>query len=171
YLEISIGGNVKGRLVFKLCDVHTPNTSANFRALCKGGGVSGAGYKGSIIHSVAKGFGCHGGDYVNNDGTGGLCAAGHKVLPDESFAKSHSGRGVLSMANQGWPHSNGSQFFITFGAATHLNDKSVAFGDLIDGAQVLREIEEVATENTCIAGWVRNGRPCASSEVRISDCG
>ena len=41
---------------------------------------------------------------------------------------SHSRRGVLSMANGGYRHSQNSQFFITFGAATHLDRKHVVFG-------------------------------------------
>ena len=56
----------------------------------------------------------------------------------------HDGRGVLSMANSG-PHTNGSQFFITYKSARHLDGKHTVFGRLVGGVDVLAEMERVPT--------------------------
>jgi cyclophilin family peptidyl-prolyl cis-trans isomerase len=47
--------------------------------------------------------------------------------------------GLLAMANRG-PDTNGSQFFITFAAATQLNGGYTIFGEVIEGKEVLPKI-------------------------------
>lgn len=50
------------------------------------------------------------------------------------------------MANSG-PNTNGSQFFITFSHAPHLDGKHVVFGRVESGMNVLRLMEKVATDD------------------------
>jgi peptidyl-prolyl cis-trans isomerase A (cyclophilin A) len=52
--------------------------------------------------------------------------------------------GTLAMANTGRPTSNGSQFFITEDAPTHLNDRHTIFG-LCKETDLVKKIEAVPT--------------------------
>lgn len=99
-----------------------------------------------------------GGDITKGNGTGGVSIYGTK-FSDENLKLTHYKRGLLSMANAG-PDSNGSQFFITFAPAPWLNGNHCVFGELIEGDQVLKEIE---------AAGSRDGTPKA--EIKITDCG
>lgn len=53
--------------------------------------------------------------------------------------------------------SNGSQFYITFAPAPHLDGKSTVFGHVLEGMDVLDEIEKI--------GGDAKGKP--RQEVRI----
>lgn len=73
----------------------------------------------------------------------------------------HSGRGVLSMANSG-PGTNGSQFFIMYKSAAHLNYKHSVFGRVVGGLDVLSLMEKVPTDEEdrplqVRLGWVLLG--------------
>lgn len=57
----------------------------------------------------------------------------------------HNARGIVSMANKG-PATNGSQFFITFAAAPHLDGKNTVFGKVLEGWEVLDDLEKLAVD-------------------------
>ncbi|XP_008575645.1 PREDICTED: peptidyl-prolyl cis-trans isomerase-like 6 isoform X1 [Galeopterus variegatus] len=150
FLDISIDISPIGRLVFELyCDA-CPKTCKNFQVLCTGkAGYSQSGiklhYKGSIFHRIVRNGWIQGGDIVAGKGDNGESIYG-PTFEDENFSIPHNKRGVLGMVNKG-RHSNGSQFYITLQATPYLDRKYVAFGQLIEGTEVLKQLELVSTKN------------------------
>ncbi|KAK4824341.1 hypothetical protein QYF61_013676 [Mycteria americana] len=150
YLEIAIEEQPVGRLLFELFSDACPRTCENFRALCAGGATSSRDgreltYKNSLFHRLVKNGWIQGGDIITGKGDEGESIYG-PTFEDESFSVRHKGRGVLGMANKG-RHSNGSQFYITLQPAPYLDKKYVAFGQLIEGTEVLQRLEAVPTYN------------------------
>ncbi|XP_077409087.1 putative inactive peptidyl-prolyl cis-trans isomerase-like 6 isoform X1 [Vanacampus margaritifer] len=164
YMDIEIGGEPVGRLLFELFSDVCPKTSWNFEALCTGErGQSTGGYplcyKGSLFHRVVPNGWVQGGDITpERKGNGGESIYG-ATFDDESFALSHNKRGTLGMANKG-PHSNGSQFYITLQQTRWMDLTYVAFGQVVEGVDVLKRIEESP---------ITNQRP--EKECTVVNCG
>ncbi|KAK6171495.1 hypothetical protein SNE40_019672 [Patella caerulea] len=164
YLDVSIGDEPVGRLTIELFTDVVPKTCSNFKSLCigdKGTCIetdSKLCYQNTLFHRIVPNGWVQGGDVYHSRGNGGESVFG-TVFEDENFAIPFVNRGIVGMANKG-RHSNGSQFFITLQPAPWMNTKYVAFGQVIEGTETLKRIEEQETMNE---------RPV--KEVKITESG
>lgn len=120
----------RGDITVELFAKETPNTVNNFVFLARQGF-----YDGTTFHRVIGGFMAQGGDPTGS-GSGG---PGYS-FKDEATPNKH-GVGTLSMANSG-PHTNGSQFFITFAPQAHLDGRHTVFGTVTGGMDVVNSLRE-----------------------------
>ena len=163
FLDVNFNGKTN-RITIELFQDITPITAENFRALCtgeRGFGQSGRplSYKGSIFHRCITDFMIQGGDFTHFNGTGGESIYG-RTFPDENFFLRHT-EGLLSMANSG-PNTNGSQFFIICKKQLPwLDGKHVVFGRVIEGMNIVHQIEHAQTN--------QNDTPL--SPIMIVNCG
>lgn len=142
-IEMENGGIIKIELYPDIAE----NTVKNFISLANSGF-----YDGVIFHRVIEGFMIQGGDPTGT-GTGG---PGYRIKGEFSNNKhennlSHA-RGVISMARQGNPYfpaaaynTAGSQFFIMHADSEFLDKDYAAFGEVIEGMDV---VDAIATTDT-----------------------
>jgi len=130
-----------GNLEIELhCDI-VPRTTTNFLSLADEGF-----YNGSKFHRCIRNFMIQGGKPKNSK-TPQKSIWGKPFQDEFDDRLTHSEKGILSMANSG-PHSNQCQFFITFKSCPHLNRKHSIFGQVIQGLEVLKQMENIATDSS-----------------------
>jgi peptidylprolyl isomerase len=133
----------QGVIVCALEFQKTPLTVANFVGLAEGtlaNKAKPAGqpfYDGLAFHRVLANFMIQGG-CPEGTGRGG---PGYRFGDEIDETLTHSGAGILSMANAG-PGTNGSQFFITHNKTPHLDGKHTVFGHVVSGQNVVNAIKQ-----------------------------
>ena len=132
-IEMEDGGVITAELYPEVA----PESVKNFIALIQKGY-----YDGVIFHRVIRGFMIQGGDPAGN-GTGGPGYTIRGEFNSNGFPNplKHS-RGVLSMARTAIPDSAGSQFFIMHKDSPHLDGQYAAFGQVLEGLDVVDRIAE-----------------------------
>ena len=137
----------KGTFVTELYFQQTPITVASFVSLAEGTSTRVSEeykgkpfYNGLIFHRVIEDFMIQGGDPTGT-GSGG---PGYEFPNEIVDSLTHSGKGVLSMANSG-PDTNGSQFFITLKETPWLDGMHTVFGQVVEGQAVVDSLGVVET--------------------------
>ncbi|EJO5347497.1 peptidylprolyl isomerase [Clostridium botulinum] len=115
-----------------------PNTVKNFISL-----INKRFYNETIFHRVIPGFMIQGG-CPDGNGMGGPGYSIKGEFKSNGFNNQlkHT-EGVISMARTMQPNSAGSQFFIMVADAPHLDGQYAAFGKVIEGLDVAKEIVSV----------------------------
>lgn len=119
----------KGNIVIQLFPDKAPFAVNSFVFLARQGW-----YNGVTFHRVIPGFAAQAGD-PSGTGRGNPGYLFKNETNDLLFSKP----GMVGMANSG-PDTNGSQFFITFAPAAHLNGFFTIFGQVISGLEVAEQL-------------------------------
>jgi cyclophilin family peptidyl-prolyl cis-trans isomerase len=152
-----------GRISIELFNDLCPNATSNFVKFCIGG-TAGAGvafnYTNTPVHRVVQNGWIQCGDVVDGSGANSISSTGGPI-EDECFSVDFGNArgGILGYVSSG-PHSNGSQFFITLGSCSWMNNSKVGFGRVIQGYDVLNQINVAPC---------RNQRPIP--DIMIEKCG
>ncbi|KAF9015487.1 cyclophilin-like domain-containing protein [Cyathus striatus] len=146
----SLGGSLNLEL---FCE-KAPKTCYNFLMLARTGK-----YDNCLFHRLVPGFMVQTGD-PSGTGSGGESYWGTPFRDEHDMknAAKHDDRGAVAMANKG-ANTNGSQFYVTFKATPHLDNKHTVFGKLVGGEDVLDALENIP---------VKSGTERPAKAVRIT---
>ncbi|KAK4166126.1 cyclophilin-like domain-containing protein [Cladorrhinum sp. PSN259] len=148
-----------GDLKIEIFCESVPKTAENFLALC-----ASSYYDSALFHRIIPAFMVQTGAPAQpsppENPKGGRSIYGLTFEDEIRPTLRHHERGIVSMANKG-PNTNGSQFFITFAPAPHLDGLNTVFGKLIgdESLATLAKIEGVDVD--------KKGRPEKGKEIKI----
>lgn len=145
--EVCVLDTSMGTLVFRFFEEDAPLTSAHIKKLVREGF-----FDGKPFYRVVKGHVIQAGD---GEGT-----AGPKVKGElESSNKHHHVKGVVGLARDQDPDSGSTEIFICLDPRPHLDGKYTAFGELIEGMDVLEKIGNVEVNERFLEGNVAFHEP------------
>lgn len=159
--------NIKdyGTIKIELYPKYAPNTVANFVNLVEEGF-----YNGNTFHRLVPGFVLQGGDPEGN-GTGDPGYSIKGEFRENGYTKNtlkHKA-GIISMARSAAPDSAGSQFFIVLAdtqmISASLDNKYAAFGKVIEGMDVIKNIEDSAEVEDSQTGKLKENITIESATV------
>ena len=159
--------NIKdyGTIKIELYPKYAPNTVANFVNLVEEGF-----YNGNTFHRLVPGFVLQGGDPEGN-GTGDPGYSIKGEFRENGYTKNtlkHKA-GIISMARSASPDSAGSQFFIVLAdsqmISASLDNKYAAFGKVIQGMDVIKNIEDSAEVEDSQTGKLKENITIESATV------
>jgi cyclophilin family peptidyl-prolyl cis-trans isomerase len=123
-----------GPFVIALDQAKAPRTVNNFVFLARYHA-----YDGVPFHRVVPGFVVQGGDVQQAGGRGG---PGYNIQDELPGPADRYRIGDVAMANEGTPHTGGSQFFVITGdEGAALSNQYARFGTVVEGLEVLERIE------------------------------
>jgi cyclophilin family peptidyl-prolyl cis-trans isomerase len=120
----------RGTIEFELLVLDAPQTTRNFMSLARKGFFNGL-----PIHRVVPNFVVQDGD-ARGDGEGGPGYTIRDELNDRPYV-----RGTVGMA-LAWKDTGGSQFFITHSPQPHLDARYTAFGQVVNGMDVVDRLQQ-----------------------------
>lgn len=141
-----------GAIVMELYPDKARNTVNNFISLVKNGF-----YDNNSFHRLVPGFVLQGGD-PKGTGTGG---PGYKIkgeFSNNGYTDNDlkHDKKIVSMARSQDSDSGGSQFFIMLDKSDYLDGDYAAFGKVIDGWDIIEEIEDNEIVNDTTTGKLQN---------------
>ena len=169
YLDISINGEMNGRVVIALRPDLAPKMCANFVALCTGD--LGYGYKGCKIFKALANDHIVGGDFTKNDGSGGhsiynknkFFVGDNSSLQDQKGAVRMRGMGTDGFGGGGMV---GSQFHIWVGDRDFKSyRKTLVFGFVAEGLELCKQISNLKTHKNSRGTYI------IGTNVIIENCG
>ncbi|NGX49302.1 MAG: putative peptidyl-prolyl cis-trans isomerase [Candidatus Anoxychlamydiales bacterium] len=137
--EIVTLETTQGIVKIKLWPEIAPKACENFLKL-----VEQKYYDGIIFHRIIKNFMVQTGDPTGT-GAGGKSIWNKNFEDEVKLGVSFNKAGLVAMANAG-PNTNGSQFFITTKMTPWLNMKHTIFGEVIEGYENIKKLENLKTD-------------------------
>ncbi len=156
YFDVAIDGMPTGRMEFVLYARESPRHAENFRAMCTGERGGKLTFTGMSFYRIVDQFIDQAGVHATSSIWGG------SFDDDPGGLKlKHEKPGLLSAANSG-PDSNTGHFSIVVAPAPHLDGSYTVFGELVQGADVMYEINRQAVKG--------RDRPYAKVVVQEAGC-